>query len=72
MTAVISACILKKLIKIGDFLCSHFNIKDGRKYTTFWHIMLYNFKKGKNATETQKKIYAVYGEGSVTDGTCQR
>ena len=29
------------------------------------HIMLYYFKKGKYATETQKKtkIYAVYGEG---------
>ena len=29
--------------------------------------MLYYFKKGKNATEMQKKIYAVYGEGAVTD-----
>ena len=25
------------------------------------------FLKGKNATETQKKIYAVYGKGAVTD-----
>ena len=33
--------------------------------------MLYYFKKGKNATETQKKICAVYGEGAVTDYTCQ-
>ena len=33
--------------------------------------MLYYFKKGKNATETQKKICAVYGEGAVTDQTCQ-
>ena len=32
----------------------------------FWHIMPYYFKKGKNATETQKKICAVYGEGAVT------
>ena len=38
----------------------------------FWHIMLYNIKKGKNATETQtKKICAVYGGGAVTDQTCQ-
>ena len=29
--------------------------------------MLYYFKKGKNATETHKKICAVYGEGAVTD-----
>ena len=34
--------------------------------------MLYYFKKGKNATEVQdKKIYAVYGEGAVTNRTCQ-
>ena len=34
--------------------------------------MLYYFKKGKNATETQKKICAVYGDGAVTDQTCQK
>ena len=33
----------------------------------FQHIMHYYFKKGKNATETQKKICAVYGEGVMTD-----
>ena len=33
----------------------------------FWHITHYYFKTGKNTTETQKKICAVYGEGSVTD-----
>ena len=38
----------------------------------FQHIMLYYFKKGKNATEMQKKICAVYGEGAVTDQTCPR
>ena len=38
----------------------------------FWHIMLYYFKKGKNATEMQKKIRAVYGEGAVTDWMCQK
>ena len=65
VTAVIS-CAFKKSIKIGEFLCSHFNIEYGRKYATFWCIMLYCFKKGKNATETQK-ICAVYGEGAVTD-----
>ena len=35
--------------------------------THFQHIMLYYFKKGTNATEMQKKICAVYGEGAVTD-----
>ena len=29
--------------------------------------MLYYFKKGKNATEMQKMICAVYGEGAATD-----
>ena len=34
--------------------------------------MLYYFKKGKNTTEMQKTICAVYGEGAVTDRTCQK
>ena len=38
----------------------------------FQYIMLYYFKKGKNATEMQKQICAVYGEGAVTDRTCQK
>ena len=38
----------------------------------FQCIMLYYFQKGKNTTETQKKICAVYGEAAVTDGTCQK
>ena len=28
--------------------------------------------KGKNANEIQKKIFAVYVEGAVTDWTCQK
>ena len=36
------------------------------------HIMLYYFKKGKNACEMQRKICVVYGEGAVTEGTCQK
>ena len=46
----------------------HFHFENGRKY--FRHIMLYYFKRGKNATEMQKKICAVYG-GVLTDGMCQ-
>ena len=34
--------------------------------------MLYCYKKGKNKTETQKKICVVYGEGAVTDQICQK
>ena len=37
----------------------------------FQYIMLYDFKKGKNATEMQKKICAVYGDSAVTDQMCQ-
>ena len=38
----------------------------------FWHIMLYYFKRGKNATEMQKKICAVSGEGAITGQTYQK
>ena len=38
----------------------------------FWHIMLYYLKKGKNTTEMQIKIFALYGEGAVIDWTCQK
>ena len=38
----------------------------------FQHIMLYYFKKGKNTTETQKKVCAVNGEGAVTDRMGQK
>ena len=38
----------------------------------FRHIMLCYFKKGKNATEMQKKNCTAYGEGAVTDETCQK
>ena len=65
-------CAFFKNIKIGEFLCSHFNIEDERKYATFLACSGYYFKKSKNATEMQKKICAVYREGSVTDRTCQK
>ena len=34
--------------------------------------MLYYCQKGKNATEMQRKICAVYGEDAVTGRTCQK
>ena len=49
--AVISACIKK--IKTGEFLRSHCNTEEDTQHC--WHIMLYYFEKGKNATEVQKK-----------------
>ena len=54
-----------------DFLCNHFNIEAGIKKQYIWHIMRYYFKKGKNTTETPKKIFVVYGEVAVTARTCQ-
>ena len=38
----------------------------------FQLIVHYYFKKGKNATEIQKKICAVYEEGAVIDQACQK
>ena len=55
-----------------NFCVAISTLKMEEKKQHFWHIMLYYFKKGKNATETQKKICAVYGEGAVTDQTCQK
>ena len=37
----------------------------------FQHIMLYS-RKVKMQLKCKKKIYAVYGEGAVTDWTCQK
>jgi len=33
--------------------------------------MLFYFRKGKNATQTRKKICAVYGEDAVSERVCQ-
>ena len=44
----------------------------GENMQHFQHIMLYYFKKGKNSTEMQKRICAVYREGAVADWTCQK
>ena len=58
VTAVISACIfLKNPIKIGKFLCSHFNIEGGRKHATFLAYYALLFQKGKNTVETQNKRF---------------
>ena len=38
----------------------------------YWHIMLYYFKKGKNAPEMQKTICAVYGKCTEIDWMHQK
>ena len=34
-------------------------------------ILLYYFRKGKNAVQTRKKMYDVYGEKLLTERQCQ-
>ena len=57
MTAVISVCIQKKnLSKLANFYVAILILKmEENKH--FWPIMLYYFKKGKKATEMQKKRF---------------
>ena len=62
----------KDLAKLVNFCVAILILKMEEKKQHFRHIMLYYFKEGKNATETQKKTCAVYGEGAVTDRTCQK
>ena len=64
---------LKRLIKIGAFLCSHFNIEDGIKYATFLEYYVLLFQEGyKCHPNAKKKICVVYGESAMTDRTCQK
>ena len=50
---IINKLFLKKFIKLGEFLCSHFvTLKMKENKWHFWHTMLDYFKKGKNSTET--------------------
>ena len=46
-------------------MCSHVNIEDGT-FLVYYALLF------QNTTEMQKKIGAVYGEGAVTDWTCQK
>ena len=63
---------LKKQSKLVNFCIAILILKLQENMQYFQHVMLYYVIKGKNATETPKKICAVYGEGAVTDGTCQK
>ena len=73
MWQLLYQCVFKKnLLELGDFWIAILILKMKENKHHFRHIMLFYFKKGKKATETQKKICAVYGEGAVTDRTCQK
>ena len=63
----ISVHFKKQLSKLVNFCVAFLILKIEENKQHFQHIMLYYFKKGKDATETQKQIDAVYGEGAVTD-----
>jgi len=38
----------------------------------FRHLMLFFYRKGKNATQAANKICAVYGEGVVAERTVRK
>ena len=52
----------KHLPKLVNFCAAILTLKMEENKQHFQHI--YFFKKGKNTTETQNKICAVYGEGA--------
>ena len=61
---------LKILSKSVNFCVAILLLKTEENKQHFWHIKVYYFKKGKNTTEMQKKICAVYGEDAMTNWTC--
>ena len=46
------------------------NMEEGKVH--FRHLMLFFYRKGKNATQAANKISAVYGEGAVTERTVRK
>ena len=63
---------IKKTSKLVNFCVAILILKVGENTEHFQCIFFCYFKKGKNANEMQKEICAVYREGAVTDGTCQK
>ena len=64
-------CIFKKS-KLVNSCVAILTLKIEENMQHFQHVILYYFEKGKNATETHKKICAVYGKGAGTDRMCQK
>ena len=62
----------KNIANLVNFCTAILILKLEEDMQHFWHIMLYYFKKGKSAIDTQKKISTVYGEGAMTDQACQK
>ena len=51
--------------KLVNFCVAILILKREGNVQHFQHIRLYSFKKGKNTTQMQRKICAMYGEGAV-------
>ena len=45
-------------------------MEENMQHFLAFYVLL--FQEGKNATDIQKEICAVYAEGAVTDWTCQK
>ena len=58
VTAVISACIEKKTDQIGEFLYSHFNIEDKKRYTIFFGILCFILSRKVKTQLKHKKSFA--------------
>ena len=37
----------------------------------FRHILIFYFRKGKNATQAHRKLYGVYGDECLSERQCQ-
>ena len=62
---------LKKLTRLVNFCVAILILEMKENEQHFRHMMLYYFKKGRAATETREKIWAVRGESAGTERTCQ-
>ena len=61
-----------KIIKICEFLYSHFNIEDGSKKQHFGILHSTISRKIKTQLKPQKAFFTVYEEGAVTDQMFQK
>ena len=70
MTAVISACIFKKVSKLVIFCAAILMLKMEEDMPHFGILHFINSRKVK--THWNKKSFVVFGDGAVTDGMCHK
>lgn len=69
----ISTCIWKKEILKSVLICDFsVNLKMDNQRQHFQHILLFCFKKSKNAVQVQTKVCVVYGVDAINKRTCQK